>query len=256
MDDYFADVPRVLARRALKKAGLPASIEVGILATVIKELRAQIESELKITVSDAVLATTHLEAIYEDDVEDICENAGFQHITPKGAYRPMIWETGVAYGGYGFGWCEHWQNDTQCHTEIIELPARTILAVHYSRTALTSTLAYIQEPVGSWEGYGHRVENFTLGSNSKRKYKREDDYWTDVKGAILQKMMETPALRKPVMIILTGDMTSDDDFRRVLEEGIEDYLGWLPPIYSDDAVVVAAKGAAELRRRGKAPWSK
>jgi hypothetical protein len=256
MDDYFADVPRVLARRLLKKGGLPASIEVGILATVIKELRAQIESDLKITVSDAVLTTTHLEAIYEDDFEDICENAGFQLIIPKGAYDPLIWETGCAYGGNGFGWCEHWQNDTQCDIEVIKLPVRVILAVHYSRTALTSTLAEIRRPIGSREGYGRRVEDFTLGSDAKERYEREDDYWTDVKGAILQKMIETPAMTKPGMIILTGDMISDESFRRVLEDGIRNYLGWVPPIYADDAMAVAAKGAAELRRRGKAPWSK
>jgi hypothetical protein len=63
------------SRRLLKKAGLPASYHVGVLATVIKELRFQIESDLKITVSDAALATPHLEALYQDDVEDICENA-------------------------------------------------------------------------------------------------------------------------------------------------------------------------------------
>jgi hypothetical protein len=42
---------------------------------------------------------------------------------------------------------------------------------------------------------------------------------------------------------------------RILQEGV-DYLGWVPPIYSDDAMIVAAKSVAELRRRGKAPWSK
>ena len=256
MDDYFADVPRVLVRRALKKVGLPASTDVGILATVIKNLRAKIEFDLDITVTDAVLATTHLEAIYEDDVEDICENAGFQHVTPKRAYRPMIYETGAAYGGYGFGWCKHWQNDTQCQKENVELPAISILGVHYSETALTSTLAYIQTPVAPWEGYGHRVENFTLGSDAKTRYEREDDYWNDVKGAILKRMIETPSLRKPEMIIVTGDMTSDDDFQSVLKDGLEEHLGWVPPIYSGDAAVAAAKGAAELRRRGKAPWSR
>jgi len=76
-----------------------------------------------------------------------------------------------------------------------------------------------------------------------------------VKGAILKRMIETPSLRKPEMIIVTGDMTSDDDFRCVLKD-VEEHLGWLPPIYSGCAAVAAAKGAAELRRRGKAPWSK
>jgi hypothetical protein len=63
--------------QGFKETGLPASIYFGILATVIKRLWAQIESDSGITVTDAVLATTHLEAIYEDDVEDICENVGF-----------------------------------------------------------------------------------------------------------------------------------------------------------------------------------
>lgn len=128
--------------------------------------------------------------------------------------------------------------------------------MHYSKTALTSTLALIQRPVGSWEGFGRRVENFTLGSNAKAGYRREADYWRDVKGALLQKMMETPAIKKREMIILIGDMVFDADFRDILEEAMRDYLGWVPPIFSEDAVVVAAKGVAELRGRGKAPWSK
>jgi len=256
MDDYFADVPRVMTRRLLKKAGLPASFDVGVLATVIKKLRFEIESDLKITVSDAALAIPHLEALYQDDVEDICENAGFQYIEPKKLYQHIVWETSSAYGGYGFGWCEHWRNDTQCDIEYVKLPVRTVLGVHYSKTALTSTLAIIAGPVGSWEGFGRRVENFTLGSNAKAEYRCEADYWRDVRGALLQKMMETPAMKKPEMIILTGDMVFDPDFRHVLKEAMSDYLGWVPRIFSEDAVVVAAKGVAELRRRGKAPWSK
>ena len=74
MDDYFAGVSRVMTRRLLKKA---ASYDIGVLATVIKKLRFQIESGLKIAVSDAALAIPHLKALYQDDVEDICENAGF-----------------------------------------------------------------------------------------------------------------------------------------------------------------------------------
>jgi hypothetical protein len=168
----------------------------------------------------------------------------------------MIYETGTAYRGYGFGWCKHWQNDTQCQKEIVELPAISILGVHYSQTALTSTLAYIQTPVAPWEGRRHRVENFTLGSNSKTSYKREDEYWNDIKGAILKRIIETLSLRKPEMIILTGDMTSDDDFQCVLKDRVKEPLEWLPPIYSSYAAVAAAKGTAELRRRGNAPWSK
>jgi hypothetical protein len=40
-------------------------------------------------------------------------------------------------------------------------------------------------------------------------------------------MMEAPEIRKLVMIVLTADMISDDDFKRVLGDAIGDYLGGL-----------------------------
>jgi hypothetical protein len=96
------------------------------------KLRSQIESDLKITVSDATLTTTHLVALYQDDVEDICEQAGFEYVIPKELYKPILWETSSAYAGYGFGLCEHWQNDTQCQIENNKFPFTPVFAVHYS----------------------------------------------------------------------------------------------------------------------------
>jgi hypothetical protein len=253
MQEYFDDIPRVLARRALKKAGLPASPDVGVLATVIKKLRSRIESDLKITLSDATLTTTHLEALYQDDVEDICENAGFKYIIPKSLFQPILWETSSAYAGYGFGLCEHWQNDTQCRLENNEFPFTPVLAIHYSRTALTSTHATIRSAIGTSEPWGFRVENFELGSDAKAAYTNEDDYWRDVKAALLQVMLKFPTMEKPVKIILTGDMVRGE-FLHKLEEAMKDHMGRAVPIFSDDALVVAAKGAAEFRRRGQSPY--
>ena len=253
MQDYFEDIPRVLARRALKEAGLPASSDVGILAAVIKKLRSQIESDLKITISDATLTTTHLDALYQDDVEDICENAGFKYIIPKSLFKPILWETSSAYAGYGFGLCEHWQNETQCRLENDEFPFTPVLAVHYSRTALTSTHATIRSAIGTSEPWGFRMENFKLGNDAKALYANENDYWSDIKAALQQIMQKFPAMEKPVKIILTGDMVNGD-FMQNLEEAMKDHLGRIPPIFSNDAVVVAAKGAAEFRRRGQSPY--
>lgn len=142
MDEYFADIPRVMARRLLKKAGLPASHDVGVLAGVIKDLRGKIESQLGIAVTDATLTVPHLEALYQDDVEDICENAGFKYVIPKSMFQPMLWEPSSAYAGYGFGLCEHWRDETACEKE--KFPSEQVLAVHYSRAALTSTLATVR----------------------------------------------------------------------------------------------------------------
>lgn len=74
-----------------------------------------------------------------------------------------------------------------------------------------------------------------------------------MKSAIVRKMIKTPAVKQPVMIMLTGDMV-EEDFMGVLKEAMMEYTGEVPPIFADDAVVVAAKAAAELRRRGQAAW--
>jgi hypothetical protein len=253
MQEYFDDQPRVIARRLKKKAGLPASADVGALATVIKKLRLQIESDLKITVSDATLASPHLVALYQDDVQDICENAGIKYIIPNNLFKPMLWETSSAYAGYGFGLCEHWENETHCQQEEMEFEDMPVLSVHYSRRALTSTLATIATALGTWDPVDQRIENFNLGSDAKSSYSSHEEYWRAVKGAIVQRMVENPMLEKPRRIILTGDMVQGE-FMQVLREVIKDYEGQVPPIFSEDAVVVAAKGAAELRRRGQAPW--
>lgn len=252
MQQYFDDIPRVLERRLKKKAGLPASADVGVLASVIKKLRSQIESDLKITVSDATLATIHLEALYQDDVEDICEYAGFKYIIPKSMYRPILWEASCAYAGYGQGLCKHWQNDTQCRKEIREMEDLAILAVHYSRKALTSTWATVTTAIGTNEPWGMRTINFKLGSDAKVWYLNEEDYWHDVKGVLVGKLMYYPR-EKPKKIIVTGD-EANGDFMRVLEEAMMEYMRHVPPIFSNDTVVAAAKGAAEFRRRGQAPW--
>jgi hypothetical protein len=125
--------------------------------------------------------------------------------------------------------------------------------VHYSRTALTATLATIRSALGTWDPIDRRVVNFKLGSDAKAWYTSEDDYCRDVKGALLQKMLETLAMKKPVKIIMTGDMVHGD-FMQVLEEIIKDHMGEVPLDFSDDAVVVAAKGAAEFKRRGQSKW--
>lgn len=251
MDEYFKDTPRVMARRARKKAGLPASHDVGVLSGVIRELRSQIESDLGITISDATLTTTHLEALYQDDVEDICEYAKLKYIIPKAMFHPILWEASSAYAGYGFGLCEHWRNDTRCQEE--SFPSTAVLAVHYSRTALTSTLATIRTAIGALEPLSMRMVSFELGWDARKKYASEQEYWRNVKAAIVQRMVEMPAMEKPKRIVLTGDMV-DGEFRKALEEAVMEHMGRVPPVFAQDALVVAAKGAAEFRRRGQAEW--
>jgi hypothetical protein len=241
-------------RAALKAVGLPASYEVAVLAQVIRHLRSELESDYGISISEAVFTSSHLLALYQDDLQDVAQNVGVKYVTPKSQYLPILWESAAAYAGYGLGICEHWQDEDRCREEEEEMPDNTVLAVHYSRNALTVSLAKISAAVATFEPDYRRVENFTLGFDAISGYPNPEDYWADVKRTLLHTMVEFPGFPKPAKIMITGDM-ANGSFREFLEKTIKGHMGVLPPVLSDSSNVVAARGAAEFMRRGPAWWS-
>jgi len=108
--EYWADQPRKGARLALKTMGLPASYEVGVLAQVIQHLRSQLEFEFGISISEAGFTSSHLLALYQDDLEDVAQFVGINYVTPRWQFKPIIWETAAAYAGHGLGMCKHWRD--------------------------------------------------------------------------------------------------------------------------------------------------
>ncbi|KAH6679329.1 hypothetical protein B0J14DRAFT_295590 [Halenospora varia] len=169
-------------------------------------------------------------------------------------HKPILWETGSAYAGHGLGMCEHWQDRDRCLQEEQQWEQITVLAVHYSRNAITSSLARVQEAITVWEPDYRHDENFTLGSDAISDYASSDEYWADVRETLLLTMTTFPLFPKPEKILVTGDRVYDE-FMDFLKQTLDDYLGHVPPILSVDAVEVSAKGAAEFMRRGPAPWS-
>jgi hypothetical protein len=251
---YWADQPRKALRATLKTAGLPASYEVGILSQLIKDLQSQLEEDFDIVISEAVFTSSHLLALYQDDLEDAAYHAGIKYITPNHLFKPILWETGSAYAGHNCGMCEHWRDEDRCTEEEERWPQITIFAVHYSRNALTTSLARVSAAIAVWEPDYRHEENFTLGSDGVNAYQSLDNYWADVKEALLLTMTTFPNFPRPEQILVTGDR-AEGYFLRFLEEIMHEYLGHVPPILSTDATEVSARGAAEFMRRGPAPWS-
>ncbi|KAI0840948.1 hypothetical protein F5Y06DRAFT_308583 [Hypoxylon sp. FL0890] len=254
-EEYFDDQPRRAVRNGLKKLGLPASYDVDVLAGVIKQLRSDLESEYHIRVSEAVFTSTHLLALYQDDLMDMADHVGIKYVIPKEQFKPILWETAAAYAGYGLGLCEHWRDVDRCQRETDDMPKINVLVVHYSRTALTTGLVPIRNAVGAFEPDPLHVENFTLGSDAISDYLNPEDYWADVKDVLLNVMRRFPGYQGPHKIMMTGDMVHNEDFMKFVKETIEQHRGFVPPILYEEALTAAAKGAAELMRRGPAPWS-
>ncbi|KAK5653809.1 hypothetical protein OQA88_7967 [Cercophora sp. LCS_1] len=253
--EYWADQPRKALRLAAKLSGLPASYEVGILADTLRHLRSQLQGAFGIQVTEAVFAAPHLVALYQDDLEDAAEHLGIRYVTPKHEFLPLVWETSAAYAGHGFGLCPTWWDDQKCMAEDREESKVLLFAVHYSRSALTVSLAKILHSATSlYEPDWRHAENYTLGQDALAKYDRAPDYWGDVKSHLLSISREYPSFEKPDLVLITGN-AADGEFKHVLEEALMEDMGRVPPFIDRDPVVVAAKGAAEFMRRGPAPWS-
>jgi hypothetical protein len=167
------------------------------------------ESDLGISITQATLTAAHLVALYQDDAADICEFVGIECVQTRDQYRPLFWETASAYAGHGFGLCEHCQNRSVCLRERRELPERNILAVHYSKTALTVGLTWMQWATLLWEpDYRHQAY-FNLGSGAIDSYDNAEQYWNDVSEALISPMR---IWENPDMVLLTGDEVADDGF--------------------------------------------
>lgn len=220
---------------------------------MVRRMRSHVESEFHIPVTNAVLAITHLTALYGDDGQDICEFAGIVCVLPSSEYRLPLWETAAAYAGYGFGICEHFRSETECWNETASLPLNRILAVHYSHAALTMSMPLLEDAASLDEPGDMHREHFELVSDAIDLYSHSDEYWQTVKSAMLDSMAKFPTVTRPQFIIVTGDSRVHGKFIRLLEEAMEECLGFIPTIYSDDATLVTARGAAELRRRASYP---
>ena len=144
---FYDDIPRRTKRRALKKVGLPATHEIAVLARVARALLTNIESDYNIKVSSATLAVEHLVALYQDDIEDLCDYLNLKCAKPVKMFKPIFWETSAAYAGYGLGLCENYKDKEACDKEDKEHPETNVLAVHYSKGALASSMAGAPAPL-------------------------------------------------------------------------------------------------------------
>ncbi|KAI9855694.1 MAG: hypothetical protein M1813_009656 [Trichoglossum hirsutum] len=247
--DAIADGPRRTKRDLRKSIGLPATDDVGVLSKLIRDLQLKAKSDLGIHISSAVISVSHLAALYQDDIREAFEYVGIEYVEPKNYFRPLFWETAAAYAGHGFGLCEHYTDPEACAAEEERMRLESILAVHYSRNALTTSLVVMSAATALWEPDYRHIEDFTLGYDAISGDESEEKYWNAVRDGLQALMIQHKHYEHPSKIILTGDMALDETFTRVLKEAMVDVMGKVPPIFSSDPEFVAARGAAELRRR-------
>ena len=217
-------------------------------------LRQRAEARLAdITLSAAALSVTHLLALYQDDVQDTLDYAGLEYQTIDAYYRPVLWESAVAYAGHGLGICEHYRDPPQCQHELARIPLLTALSVHHAPGALTLALPVFQYATSLWEPDYRHVEHFELGAKRDSNDPHQSyHYWSRVQRAVEFILDWVDAYVPAHVVMFVGEAAPKDEeapLAKLVLETLEKVQPRPLKTLFQDADVVVAKGTAELVKR-------
>ena len=239
---------RQLRRKARKTIGLPASQDVGHLAKMLSDLRTLVEEQIGRPIESAGAATLNLVALYPEDLQDVFEYVGLRYLTFPVRYD-ILYETSAAYAGYGYGLCSDYTDRNTCKQEQVDMPSDIVMAVLYTRTALTVSLSVMKSAYYLYEPLDRHLLDFSLGYDARFLSTDMDDYWDAVRSKLEQILMKNPYYKRPGKVLLMGDCVHDKSFQRTLKKAMSNQMAQLPEILVEDSDGVSARGAAEYAKR-------
>lgn len=246
--DSWTDMSRQLRRKARKAIGLPASQDVGHLAKMLSDLRNLVEEQIGKPIDSAGAATLNLVALYPEDLQDAFEYVGLRYLTFPVRYD-VLYETSAAYAGYGYGLCSDYTDRNACKQEQVDMPSDVVMAVLYTRTALTVSLSVIKSAYYLYEPLDRHLLDFSLGYDARSLSTDEEDYWDAVGSKLEQILIKNPYYKRPAKVLLMGDCVRDENFQRTLKKAMGNQMAQLPEILIEDSEGIAAKGAAVFATR-------
>ncbi|KAF2162478.1 hypothetical protein M409DRAFT_27103 [Zasmidium cellare ATCC 36951] len=254
----YADSTRQWARLWRKKLGKPASEEIGALARVLIGLKGPVNKALGDLgpLKYATIATPYLPALFNEDLDDIAEYAGFQLITPfklsGDSEHKAITDINFSFCGMRLGNCQSFTNQT-VNQELDVSPESDdeILSVSYSIDMLTAHVS----PLGGFANYFYAASGIAdpwLGRGALEMYSSPHEYWTAV-GYALVNATDSYSWRAARLsrVVVHSESATDPDFQRVLRENVTKYQisKSMPPVSMDSPLYAAALDAAELGKR-------
>jgi hypothetical protein len=243
LSQKVGDLPRAALRRLRKTIGLPASYDVGVLASQIHKVLVVLKESsprMPFQVTEAAISIPHLPALYFDDLIDSCEHVGIKYLPFTDFNVPLTFETGATFAGYGFGMCEHLEDVKTCREEQVKMRTWNVLAVPYSQTALTTAANDMRTPM-MWMPARN---NFSLGYNALGSglYTDEDAYWKEVHRELRAIWQYPTHYKNPDLVIVTGNAADNPAFRKVLRGAVGSKE---PTIVDSDPLLATAKGTAD-----------
>ncbi len=163
---------------------------------------------------------------------------------------------GAAAAAKGIGLCQNFTDIEACENEEAAMPMTHLLAIEYTKAALTVTLSPFQ---ASRKGYDWTIDRaWDLGADAVPKRsdgeKNAEEYWHRVRKEIQKIPARMSADRPITRVLVMGESALDETFLRVMEDALHDVLdgGALMEMGDGritDPTFAAARGAAEFGKR-------
>lgn len=137
-------------RRWNKLHGRPATRDVGIIATVLDELRITVDGTLGNGATKRVLpAIPALPGLTLEDLRDAMEYAGLFMLVTDENLREVASETSAALAGTGYGIWEHYVDADACREEEAHMPTSSTLTLSFTHSAFSAGLLVCNRPTSA-----------------------------------------------------------------------------------------------------------
>lgn len=226
------------ARRKLNKSlGLPATKEVGTIATLLLQLRQITEERLGSPITSAVISRPMLPGLTAQDLDDAMEYAGMKILSSYNCLGTYITSTSVAYAATNHGLCSNPADIESCEDEEVNMPYKFVLSVSFTNTALSFAFTTFR---AAHLGYENIYRPYIyMGLDAQERYSgNKTRYWE----AVGQRIRNFNSyLQRIDMVLVMGEAAGNEEFKRVLREALRDYrppLGTEPVMIEDDYAMV------------------
>ncbi|KXX78407.1 hypothetical protein MMYC01_205886 [Madurella mycetomatis] len=238
-----------------KKRGRPATADVGVLATLLRELKSAAAEALAPHPVDRVAVTLPaVGAIMEVDMADALEYAGLgSWLGDSYRYQPgRIYQSRAVFAAHGHGLCTSYTDICECWHEGDSLACRLVLFASLTRHALYASLYTLRKAFAAYVANGPQVLDFDGGLDSRGRYASDDEYWAHVRAQIIG-LLEKIDSRPVEMVLLGGENGTDRTFLETLRDALAE-VNPTSPVSIDIATTVdptfaAATGMALYARR-------
>jgi hypothetical protein len=244
--EWSQDYPRQVWRSLRRRLGYPASPDVGILGSYLKQLfeiaKDHVEGE---GISRAAASFPFLVGLYQEDINDAMEWAGVKHQNIE-AYEPSK-DVSSHYAANGFGLCSNYKDPDSCFAEFPGFPTDYTVNIQFTRNALIVELPEMHAAHNPILYFAYSLLDFDLGFDQRDNI---PNYW-----AVVQERMESFFKTRrwwvgvPSKVFIVGDESANEEkFLAMVQDACYWKKGDLE-IFVDDVFFMTAIGTAELAKR-------